>query len=158
GEEQKLSVSSGLVKSDLEEEELQAQEEIRIKSLMTGMAAMDTEQGRLTASTVGQIVGLQSHEIKQMVSEYAEKQSELSAEERAEQMGPAQQQRRKVTALNKQLTQKSKILEQLKVKSSELQAERDEAKRKLSEVTRYSDQLDEETSALDKLESTADPG
>lgn len=30
-------------------------------------------QGRLTASTVGQIVGLQSDEIKQMVTEYAEK-------------------------------------------------------------------------------------
>lgn len=32
-------------------------------------------QGRLTASTVGQIVGLQSEEIKQMASEYAEKVS-----------------------------------------------------------------------------------
>ncbi|KAG2459567.1 DPP10 peptidase, partial [Polypterus senegalus] len=31
------------------------------------------DKGRLTASTVGQIVGLQSHEIKQIVSEYAEK-------------------------------------------------------------------------------------
>lgn len=30
-------------------------------------------QGRLTASSVGQIVGLQSDEIKQIVSEYAEK-------------------------------------------------------------------------------------
>lgn len=30
-------------------------------------------QGRLTAGTVGQIVGLQSDEIKQIVSEYAEK-------------------------------------------------------------------------------------
>lgn len=34
-------------------------------------------QGRLTASTVGQIVGLQSDEIKQIVSEYAEKVSVL---------------------------------------------------------------------------------
>lgn len=32
-------------------------------------------QGRLTASAVGQIVGLQSEEIKQMASEYAEKVS-----------------------------------------------------------------------------------
>lgn len=34
-------------------------------------------QGKLTASTVGQIVGLQSDEIKQIVSEYAEKVSVL---------------------------------------------------------------------------------
>lgn len=32
-------------------------------------------QGKLTASTVGQIVGLQSEEIKQIASEYAEKVS-----------------------------------------------------------------------------------
>lgn len=35
----------------------------------------DCWQGRLTASAVGQIVGLQSEEIKQMASEYAEKVS-----------------------------------------------------------------------------------
>ncbi|XP_018431462.1 PREDICTED: coiled-coil domain-containing protein 93-like, partial [Nanorana parkeri] len=86
---------------------------MRIRTLMTGMAAMDLDQGRLTATTVGQIVGLQSDEIKQMVSAYAEKQSELSAEERPENMGAAQQHRRKVTALNKQITQRSKTLEQV---------------------------------------------
>ncbi|CAN2389061.1 Coiled-coil domain-containing protein 93 [Pristimantis euphronides] len=158
-EDQKLPVISGMVKGDLkEEEELQAQEELRIKNLMTGMAAMDLEQGRLTASTVGQIVGLQSHEIKQMVSEYAEKQSELSAEERPEHMGPAQQHRRKVASLNKQITQKTTFLDRLKGKSSELQAECEEAKKKLSEVTSYSEKLDAEMSALEKVESTADPG
>ncbi|XP_029566552.1 coiled-coil domain-containing protein 93 [Salmo trutta] len=46
---------------------------LRIKTLMTSMAAMATEEGRLTASTVGQIVGLQSEEIKQIASECAEK-------------------------------------------------------------------------------------
>ncbi|TSK92866.1 Coiled-coil domain-containing protein 93 [Bagarius yarrelli] len=56
-----------------EEEDLQAAEELRIKALMTGMAAMATEEGRLTANTVGQIVGLQSEEIKQIAFAYAEK-------------------------------------------------------------------------------------
>ncbi|XP_075685094.1 coiled-coil domain-containing protein 93 isoform X2 [Rhinoderma darwinii] len=157
-EDQKLALPSGSVKGDIkDEEELQAQEELRIKTLMTGMAAMDLEQGRLTASTVGQIVGLQSCEIKQMVSEYAEKQSELSAEERPEHMGPAQQHRRKLAALNKQITQRTKVLEQWKLKSSELQSECENAKKKLSEVINYSEKLDEEMLVLEKLESTADP-
>ncbi|XP_033965597.1 coiled-coil domain-containing protein 93 isoform X2 [Pseudochaenichthys georgianus] len=56
-----------------EEEDLQAAEEIRITTLMTSMAAMAKEEGKLTASAVGQIVGMQSEEIKQMASEYAEK-------------------------------------------------------------------------------------
>uniref|UniRef100_A0A8C2Z2U3 Coiled-coil domain-containing protein 93 n=1 Tax=Cyclopterus lumpus TaxID=8103 RepID=A0A8C2Z2U3_CYCLU len=44
-------------------------------ALMTSMAAMANEEGKLTVSAVGQIVGLQSEEIKQIVSEYAEKVS-----------------------------------------------------------------------------------
>ncbi|XP_073525289.1 coiled-coil domain-containing protein 93-like [Phyllobates terribilis] len=125
---------------------------------MTRMAAMDLEQGRLTASMVGQIVGLQSHEIKQMASEYAEKKSELSAEERAEHMGPVQQHRRNVASLSKQISQKTKVLEQLKVKSSELMVEHEEAKKKRSEVTSFSEKLDAEMSQLEEEEGTADPG
>uniref|UniRef100_A0A8C3XJ88 Coiled-coil domain-containing protein 93 n=1 Tax=Chelydra serpentina TaxID=8475 RepID=A0A8C3XJ88_CHESE len=76
-EDKKMVLPTGLAaagKGDAyDEDDLQAAEELRIKTLMTGMAAMATEEGRLTASTVGQIVGLQSDEIKQIASEYAEK-------------------------------------------------------------------------------------
>uniref|UniRef100_A0A671TPM0 Coiled-coil domain-containing protein 93 n=1 Tax=Sparus aurata TaxID=8175 RepID=A0A671TPM0_SPAAU len=84
----------------------------RIKTLMTSMAAMVNEEGKLTASAVGQIVGLQSEEIKQIASEYAEKQSELSSEERSERYGPLQQHRRALASLNKQIQQKKKQLEE----------------------------------------------
>uniref|UniRef100_A0A8B9RF05 Coiled-coil domain-containing protein 93 n=1 Tax=Astyanax mexicanus TaxID=7994 RepID=A0A8B9RF05_ASTMX len=96
-----------------EEEDLQAAEELRIKTLMTGMAAMATEEGRLTASTVGQIVGLQSEEIKQIAFEYAEK-AERSAEDRPERYGPVQQHRRMVASLNKQIQQRTKELEEVR--------------------------------------------
>uniref|UniRef100_A0A8C9Z2G1 Coiled-coil domain-containing protein 93 n=1 Tax=Sander lucioperca TaxID=283035 RepID=A0A8C9Z2G1_SANLU len=71
------------------------------------------EEGKLTASAVGQIVGLQSEEIKQIASEYAEKQSELSSEERSERYGPLQQHRRAVASLNKLIQQKTKQLEEV---------------------------------------------
>uniref|UniRef100_A0A671TW51 Coiled-coil domain-containing protein 93 n=1 Tax=Sparus aurata TaxID=8175 RepID=A0A671TW51_SPAAU len=86
----------------------------RIKTLMTSMAAMVNEEGKLTASAVGQIVGLQSEEIKQIASEYAEKQSELSSEERSERYGPLQQHRRALASLNKQIQQKKKQLEEVR--------------------------------------------
>ncbi|XP_069588657.1 coiled-coil domain-containing protein 93 [Ranitomeya imitator] len=156
-EEQKIPVTAGLAVGEVEDEERQAQEELRIRKLMTRMAAMDLEQGRLTASMVGQIVGLQSHEIKQMASEYAEKQSELSAEERPEHMGPMQQHRRNVASLSKQITQKMKVLQQLKVKSSELMVVHEKAKKERSEVTTFSEKLDAEMSQLEKEEGTADP-
>ncbi|CAL8240822.1 unnamed protein product [Merluccius merluccius] len=139
-----------------EEEDLEAAEELRIKTLMTNMAAMATEEGRLTASAVGQIVGLQSEEIKQIASEYAEKQSELSTEERSERFGPLQQHRRMVASLNKQIQQKTKQLEELQAKHDEMKAGGEEAKRKLAEATEYTESLDTELRGLEELEGQVD--
>uniref|UniRef100_A0A8C9Z2A8 Coiled-coil domain-containing protein 93 n=1 Tax=Sander lucioperca TaxID=283035 RepID=A0A8C9Z2A8_SANLU len=83
-------------------------EESRVHSTL-----LEYEVGKLTASAVGQIVGLQSEEIKQIASEYAEKQSELSSEERSERYGPLQQHRRAVASLNKLIQQKTKQLEEV---------------------------------------------
>ncbi|XP_065527415.1 coiled-coil domain-containing protein 93 [Lathamus discolor] len=159
-EDKKIAVPPGLAAAGkaepCDEDDLQAAEELRIKTLMTGMAAMATEEGKLTASTVGQIVGLQSDEIKQIVSEYAEKQSELSAEERPERLGAAQQHRRKVASLNKQILQKNKLLEELQAKCTDLQEKCSEAKKTLTEVKSYSEKLDKELAALETIESQAD--
>uniref|UniRef100_A0A673HGF1 Coiled-coil domain-containing protein 93 n=1 Tax=Sinocyclocheilus rhinocerous TaxID=307959 RepID=A0A673HGF1_9TELE len=106
--------------------------QLRIKALMTGMAAMATEEGKLSASTVGQIVGLQSEEIKQIATEYAEK-AERSVEDRPERFGPAQQHRRQLASLNKQITQKTKELEELQSKQQEARAACEDAKIKLAE-------------------------
>ncbi|XP_044525850.1 coiled-coil domain-containing protein 93 isoform X1 [Gracilinanus agilis] len=157
-EDKKTALSSGFSGSgkSLDEDELQAAEERHIETLMTKMAAMATDESRLTASTVGQIVGLRSEEIKQIVSEYAEK-SELLAESSPEKLGVAQQHRRKVASLNKQIQQKTKLLEELQAKCADLQMKYDEAKTKLSEVKSYSEKLDQELAALEKIEAQADP-
>ncbi|XP_030642005.1 coiled-coil domain-containing protein 93 [Chanos chanos] len=139
------------------EEDLQAAEELRIKTLMTGMAAMATEEGRLTASTVGQIVGLQSEEIKQIAFEYAEK-AERSAEDRPERFGPVQQHRRMVASLNKQIQQRTKELEEMQAKHSEVKAACEEAKAKLVEATELTERLEKELSALEDVEAQADSG
>ncbi|XP_073329834.1 coiled-coil domain-containing protein 93 [Pagrus major] len=139
-----------------EEEDLQAAEEMRIKTLMTSMAAMVNEEGKLTASAVGQIVGLQSEEIKQIASEYAEKQSELSSEERSERYGPLQQHRRALASLNKQIQQKTKQLEEIQAKHAEVKKGSDEAKRNLMEATEQSEKLDKELKSLDEMEEQAD--
>uniref|UniRef100_A0A8B9KLJ6 Coiled-coil domain-containing protein 93 n=1 Tax=Astyanax mexicanus TaxID=7994 RepID=A0A8B9KLJ6_ASTMX len=130
-----------------EEEDLQAAEELRIKTLMTGMAAMATEEGRLTASTVGQIVGLQSEEIKQIAFEYAEK-AERSAEDRPERYGPVQQHRRMVASLNKQIQQRTKELEEVRPALS----------LHLFKQDQYADRLERELSSLADVEAQADSG
>ncbi|XP_044071643.1 coiled-coil domain-containing protein 93 [Siniperca chuatsi] len=139
-----------------EEDNLQAAEEMRIKTLMTSMAAMANEEGKLTASAVGQIVGLQSEEIKQIASEYAEKQSELSSEERSERYGPLQQHRRVVASLNKQIQQKTKQLQELQAKHAEVKTGCDEAKRKLMEATEHSEKLEKGLKSLEEMEAQAE--
>ncbi|KAK2507257.1 hypothetical protein MC885_019358, partial [Smutsia gigantea] len=138
-EDEKTALPTGLSAAEkadtYEEDELQAAEEQRIQSLMTKMTAMANET-RLTASSVGQIVGLCSAEIKQVVSEYAEKQSELSAEESPEKLGASQLYHRKVISLNKQILQKTKHLEELRS---------------------YGEKLDKDQAALEQIESKADP-
>uniref|UniRef100_A0A8C7PLY7 Coiled-coil domain-containing protein 93 n=1 Tax=Oncorhynchus mykiss TaxID=8022 RepID=A0A8C7PLY7_ONCMY len=129
---------------------------LRIKTLMPSMAAMVTG-GRLTASTVGQIVGLQSEEMKQIASEYAEK-LERSAEDRPEWYGPIQQHRRIVTSLNKQIQQKTKQLEELQAKHLGVKSGCVEAKSKLLEATEQTERLEKELSALEEAEGQADTG
>ncbi|XP_004626422.2 coiled-coil domain-containing protein 93 isoform X2 [Octodon degus] len=159
--EDKKTLPAGLStteKADVhEEEELQAAEEQRIQSLMTKMTAMANEESRLTASSVGQIVGLCSAEIKQIVSEYAEKQSELSAEESPEKLGTSQLHRRKIISLNKQILQKTKHLEELQANHTNLQARYNERKKMLTELKSHSEKLDKQQAALEKIESKADP-
>nr|XP_023411834.1 coiled-coil domain-containing protein 93 isoform X3 [Loxodonta africana] len=160
-EDKKSALSAGLSMAEKaeahEEDELQAAEEQRIQSLMTKMTAMATEESRLTASSVGQIVGLCSTEIKQIVSEYAEKQSELSAEDSPEKLGASQLHRRKIISLNKQILQKTKHLEELQASHANLQAKYNEKKKTLTELKSYSEKLDKEQAALEKIESKADP-
>ncbi|XP_065787480.1 coiled-coil domain-containing protein 93 isoform X2 [Muntiacus reevesi] len=143
-EDRKTALPTGLLtaeKADThEEEELQA-----------------AEESRLTASSVGQIVGLCSAEIKQVVSEYAEKQSELSAEESPEKLGTSQLHRRKVISLNKQILQKTKQLEELQASRTDLQAKYEGKKKTLTELKGHSEKLDKEQTALEKIEAKADP-
>ncbi|XP_035994667.1 coiled-coil domain-containing protein 93 isoform X2 [Fundulus heteroclitus] len=159
-EEGEISMSEAVpdvIAEVLEEDNLQAAEEMQIKTLMTSMAAMASGEGKLTASAVGQIVELQSEEIKLIATEYAEK-LELSSEERSERYGPMQQHRRAVFSLNKQIQQKVEQLEELKVKHAEVKACNEEAKRSLLEATEHSVKLESKMKSLEEIEEQADSG
>uniref|UniRef100_A0A7N6AQZ1 Coiled-coil domain-containing protein 93 n=1 Tax=Anabas testudineus TaxID=64144 RepID=A0A7N6AQZ1_ANATE len=113
------------------------------KLIETRDFAVDSSPGKLTASAVGQIVGLQSEEIKQIASEYAEKQSELTSEEHSERFGPLQQHRRAVASLNKQVQQKTKELEEVSICL-------------LSQATEQSEKLENKLKSLEQMEEQAD--
>ncbi|NWS47923.1 CCD93 protein, partial [Probosciger aterrimus] len=160
-EDKKIAVPPGLaaaVKAEpCDEDDLQAAEELRIKTLMTGMAAMAKEESwadlaHVSFSCISSFLDLDVMHIRQAKC----MQSELSAEERPERLGAAQQHRRKVASLNKQILQKTKLLEELQAKCTDLQAKCTEAKKTLTEVKSYSEKLDKELAALETIESQAD--
>ncbi|XP_078656101.1 coiled-coil domain-containing protein 93-like isoform X6 [Branchiostoma floridae x Branchiostoma belcheri] len=137
---------------EMDEEEAQALEEQRIKALMSGMQATGAADGKLTASAVGSIVGMQSAEIQQIASEYAGKQAELAAEDRPERLSGAQQHKRTVASLNKQITAQEKKLEEVRAKHEELHTAYTSTQDKLQEVQEFSARLDEEMEKLSEQE------
>ncbi|XP_066301810.1 coiled-coil domain-containing protein 93-like isoform X1 [Branchiostoma lanceolatum] len=137
---------------EMDEEEAQALEEQRIKALMSGMQATGAADGKLTASAVGSIVGMQSAEIQQIASEYAGKQAELAAEDRPERLSGAQQHKRTVASLNKQITAQEKKLEEVRTKHEELHTAYTSTQEKLQEVQEFSAKLDEEMEKLSEQE------
>ncbi|KAF8796419.1 Coiled-coil domain-containing protein 93 [Argiope bruennichi] len=93
--------------SEAEKNAQKAEEENRIQNLMKSMSITNEQEGKLTASQVGSIVGLQSGEIQQVASEFAEKQAELANEEMGERgLSGIQYHKRTVASLTKQITEK----------------------------------------------------
>ncbi|KAL8586393.1 Coiled-coil domain-containing protein 93 [Nucella lapillus] len=135
------------------EVDLQAEEERRIKALMSGMSATGLQEGKLTATAVGSIVGMQSQEIQQIASEYAEKQAEIEQIEKSERVGGAQQHKRMTTSLNKQIKDANTKLTEVEEKHQELHKTYVETQEKLKEVQQRSAAIDEEMEKLTAMET-----
>ena len=95
-----------------EEPDIRAEEERRIKTLMKGMAQAEGDEMFVSTAAVGSIVGLQSAEILQMASEYAEKSADLAAGRKPDKVLGAQAHQRRVAILEKQIaTQEKRVQE-----------------------------------------------
>ena len=70
---------------------------------MKSMAQAEGDDMFVSTAAVGSIVGLQSAEIQQMASEYAEKSADLAAGRKPDKVQGAQAHQRRVTALQKQI-------------------------------------------------------
>ncbi|KAJ8313751.1 hypothetical protein KUTeg_008312 [Tegillarca granosa] len=161
----KKAVAAGLANQqpELTPEELQEQEEKRIQMLMSGMSAMGAQEihlgvfsrkqqymanqvnrGKLTASSVGSIVGMQSAQIQKIASEYAEKQAEIEQIEKTERVGGAQQHKRVTAALKKQIEQQKSKLDEAQQRSQRI----DEEMEKLNQI-----ETEENQSILQTLRS-----
>ncbi|XP_005089338.2 coiled-coil domain-containing protein 93 [Aplysia californica] len=155
----KKAIAAGLSKEPQDnEEELQAEEERRIKALMSGMSAMGAQEGKVTASAVGSIVGMQSQEIQKMASEYAQKQAEIEQMEKQERQGGAQQHQRLTAALKKQIEQQKEKLEDLTSKHNQLHETYVATQQKLEEVQQQSADMEAEMERMTEIEQGENQG
>ncbi|CAL1527703.1 unnamed protein product [Lymnaea stagnalis] len=154
----KKGLPPGLTKETNDEEVDAEAEEERIKALMSGMSAMETQEGKVTASAVGSIVGMKSQEIQQMASEYAQKQAEIEQMEKQERQGGAQQHKRLTSALKKQIELQQSKLDEVATKHKELHAAYVETKQKLEEVQQQSSTIDTEMERLAEIEAGENQG
>ncbi|KAK3108073.1 hypothetical protein FSP39_000687 [Pinctada imbricata] len=151
----KKAAAAGLGGQEAEKttEEIQAEEEKRIAMLMSGMSEMGLQEGRLTASAVGSIVGMQSADIKQLASEYAEKQAEIEQIEKTERVGGAQQHKRITAALSKQIQQQTDRMTEIQAKHDQLHKTYTETQEKLKQAHERSSLIETEMEKLTEIET-----
>lgn len=144
----------GRAESASEEDEYVVEQK-RLKSLLKGMSVMEGREGALSSSTVGSIVGLQSEEISQIASEYAERQAELQENlgARGERTGGEQTHKRMVASLEKQISVLEKKLEQVQEKHDKLKESLIKAEEQLSQVASRGERIGEEMDKLNEIDN-----
>lgn len=144
----------GRAESGSEEDEYVVEQK-RLKSLLKGMSVMEGREGALSSSTVGSIVGLQSEEISQIASEYAERQAELQENlgARGERTGGEQTHKRMVASLEKQISVLEKKLEQVQEKHDKLKESLIKAEEQLSQVASRGERIGEEMDKLNEIDN-----
>jgi hypothetical protein len=151
----RMATGAGSEEDQFREE--QEREEKSIEALMSAMSLASRQEGKLTASGVGSLVGLQSEQIQSIVAHYADKQqTELVAMERT--TGGVQHRQRAMAALKKQIDQQTVKLQQAKQKHDEVKQEYDRMKQQMQELENIGHALDEQLAELETRENSADKG
>lgn len=117
-------------------------------------------EGKLSASAVGSIIGMQSKEIQNIAAQYAEKKAELELEakknKKAEVLTPIERHKKK-TALMKTKTEEAKQrIAEIEGIHSKLSGDAEVAKEELSTAIDFKERLAEKKEEFDEVESTSD--
>jgi DNA repair exonuclease SbcCD ATPase subunit len=132
------------------EEKSLEEEEKRIEALMKGMSITKGQEGKLTASSVGTLVGLQSDKIQQIAAEFAEKQAEIGQMDKS--LGGAQHHQRLTAALKRQTEQQEAKINEVEPRHTELKQTFIEIRNKTRETEAVGEALDSEIQKMIKIE------
>ncbi|ELU05628.1 hypothetical protein CAPTEDRAFT_184119 [Capitella teleta] len=140
------------------EEKEREEEEKRLSLLMRGMSSTDSKPDRLTAGTIGSLVGLQSAEIQQTAAYYADKQSEIDRLEKSERGGGVEHHKRQIISLGKQIESTKQATTEIEGRHAELQEKYLETKKRYLEAKNSSQRLNDELEHLAEIEQGENKG
>ncbi len=128
--------------------------EQKISALMSGLTATNQSGGRVAANTVGSIIGMQSAEIQQVSSMYAEKQATLEKLEKdSPKIDGLNRHKRVTSSLQKQIQQQNVKVSEMQEKSKSLTESLSDLRQQLDDAKKYSTKIAEESAKLSQMET-----
>lgn len=140
-------------KKDAEDE--QAKEEARIRELMSKLDQIDhNASGRISSSTLGSIMTMQSEAIRLATSDYLEQTRALGMnEEKAQRLMAEETHRRMVASLEKQINNADAKVRDLQTLVAEQQQQFEQAQAELQKRIAYNERIVKEIERLDAMET-----
>eukprot|EP00002_Diphylleia_rotans_P010945 TRINITY_DN2169_c0_g1_i1.p1 TRINITY_DN2169_c0_g1~~TRINITY_DN2169_c0_g1_i1.p1 ORF type:complete len:535 (+),score=130.48 TRINITY_DN2169_c0_g1_i1:59-1663(+) len=137
-----------------EEEDEAAKEEARIREIMGKLAEVEGDIGRISSAVIGNIVGMQSEEIRLASAEYANLSKGLGLGEAQAQKAQAEETHRRMIAANeRQLAGQEKKLAEIRAGHDELAGQLEAKNAELQKKIAYNDRILREIERLNSMEN-----
>ena len=146
------------VTAEDEEENIRIAQEKTLQVLMGEMSEMSGREieGKLASKIVGSIVEMQSNEIQQISNIFAQKKENIVAFQTNKPLTTEQQHQKTVSKLQEKISDKSAVVEDIKVKCQVLEKERIELEEKLAKAKFEQNSVHEKLRELEEIEQNAD--
>lgn len=146
------------ITAEEEEETIRMAQEKTLQMLMGEMSEMSGREieGKLASKIVGSIVEMQSNEIQQISSIFAQKKEDIALSQANKPLTAAQQHQKVVEKLQEKISEKSSILEEVKSKCQEIEKEKVNLQEKLTAAKLEQNSVQEKLREFEEIEENAD--
>ena len=154
----KISIKDKKASAEDEEENIRIAQEKTLKALMDEMSEMTGKEieGKLASKVVGSIVEMQSDEIQQITSIFAQKKDDIAEALASKPPTAAQQHQKVVEKLQEKISLKTEAVSEIRAHYEKVDQEKTEIQEKLAEAKSQKESVKEEMLELEEIEVSAD--
>ena len=154
----KISVRDQKVSAEDEEEDIRIAQEKTIQALMGEMSEISGREieGKLASKVIGSIVEMQSNEIQQISSIFAQKKEDITEALANKPPTVAQQHQKVVARLQEKISVKTEASKEVQAQYENVEKEKTELQKRLTEAKSQKESVKEEMKELEEIEINAD--